>query len=166
MSKGFSLVEMVLYVALLTVVTLTIIQMLISISGIYRSIKLDRELEVAGTIAMESLLREIRNASSVNLGESVLDVNPGSITLNGVDESASPYVIKFIVDSGILKVSKDDEIPSAITASSITVSYLLFTHITNPVSRGVRVEIEVSGNAGPIYKSERYYGFTVMRGSY
>lgn len=165
-SRGTSLVEMILYLVLLTLVTGVIVQMLIAVGGVYRNIKLTREIESSGVIAMESMLREIRNSSSVVSGESFLGTSPGIITVSGTDESLNSYKIAFSVSSGALQISKNSETPVAITSSGSIVSYLLFTHVINANSEGVRIELEVSGTVGSVSKSEKFYGFTVLRGSY
>lgn len=165
-NRGFSLVEMILYVVLLTLFMVVVVQMLIGVSGVYRNIKLTRELESSGTIAMEQMLREIRNASSVVSGESTLGTSPGAIVVSGTDESQNPYKASFSVASGVLQISKNGETPAAVTSSGSTLSYLLFTHVATSTSEGVRIEMEVSGTAGSVSKSERFYGFTVLRGSY
>lgn len=164
--KGFSLIETVLYITLLAVVMVVIVQMLVYVGGIYRHIKLERELEVSGTVALESMLREIRNATDVSSGQSMLEASPGWITLSGVDEGGVPYTVKFDVSSGALRIAKDSETPAAITSESVSVSYLLFDYVSSSHSKAVRVELEVSGNSGGINKTERFYGFAVLRGSY
>lgn len=163
---GFSLVETILYMALLVLVMGVIVQMIIAIGGVYRNIKLTRELESSGAIAMENMLREIRNASSVLVNESVLGVNPGTLTVSGTDENLNSYKTTFSFSAGKILVSKNGDTPVALTSSSGSISYLLFTHITNDNSEGVRVEMEVSGSSGSVSTSERFYGFAVLRGSY
>lgn len=164
--RGFTLIETLLYMVLLALVMSVIVQILISIGGIYRNIKLTRELESSSTIAMENMLREIRNASSVVINDSVLGVNPGVLTIVGVDEDLNPYLITYRVSSGVIEVSKDGGAPEAITSSSGSVSYLSFTRVVNDNSEGVRIELEMSGILNSVSKSERFYGFSVLRGSY
>lgn len=165
-NRGTSLVEMVLYIVLLTLVTGIIIQMLVAVGGVYRNIKLTRELESSGTIAMERMLREIRNASGVDVGSSSIGTSPGVLAISGVDESSNSYNIKFNISSGVLQISKNSETPVALTSSPTTISYLLFNHITNTNSEGVRIELEVFGTVGSVSKTEKFYGFAVLRGSY
>ncbi len=165
-SGGVTLIEMILYVVLLTFVMAVIVQMLVSISGVYRNIKITRELESSGTIAMEQMLREIRNASSVEVTDSVLGIHPGTIAVWGIDENHISYEMIFDTASGVLQVSKDGGAPVALTSSPVSATYLLFTHLTSPNSEGVRIELEMSGTAGATVKSERFYGFAVLRGSY
>ena len=165
-NRGITLVETIIYMALLILVMGVIVQVLVSIGGVYRNIKLTRELESSGTIAMESMLREIRNASNVVLNESSFGTSPGVLTVAGVDEDLNPYKIAFSVASGALQISKNGETPTALTSSSGAVSYLLFNHVATSTSEGVRIELEMSGTSTSTPKSERFYGFAVLRGSY
>jgi len=165
-NRGVTIMETILYMVILTFVMSVVVQMLISISGMYRTMKVTRELESSGTIAMERILREIRNASSVIVDESDFGINPGSLTISGADEDFNPYKIKFDVSSGILQITKDSEEPVALTSSSGVVSYLLFTHLATSTSEAIRVEMEMSENSDPVPKSEKFYGFAVLRGSY
>jgi hypothetical protein len=163
---GTSLVEMIIYIALLVLVASVIVQMLVAIGGVYRNIKLTRELEVSGTVAMDSMLREIRNASAVMTGGSALGISPGVLAVTGKDQDLNMYVITFSTESGALKISKNGAASAALTSSSVTVNHLLFTRVTSANSEGVRIELEVSGTSGEASKSEKFYGFTVLRGSY
>ncbi len=165
-SRGVTLIETILYMVFLVLIVGVIVQMVIAIGGVYRNIKLTRELESSGTIAMESMLREIRNASNVVVSESAFEVNPGILMIAGVDENLNPYNIAFNISSDVVQVSKNGDTPVALTSSSGLVSYLLFTHVTNANSEGVRIELEMSGTSGSSSKSERFYGFAVLRGSY
>lgn len=164
--RGITLIETILYMIILTFVMGIIVQMLVTIGTIYKDIKITRELESSGTIAMERMLKEIRNASSVTTNESVLETSPGRLTISGIDENSQPYKVSFDILDNIIRISKNNETPVALTSSSGAVSYLVFHKVTNDNSEGVRVELEMSGTSGTNQKTERFYGFGVLRGSY
>lgn len=165
-NRGVSLIETVLYITLLLLIMSVIVQTFISMGGVYKNIKLTRELESSGAIVMESMLREIRNAKSVVVGNSVLGTSPGILEISGVDESLNIYNVVFDGSSGSILVSKDGVTPVALTSSSVSISNLIFTYISNANSEGVRIELEVSGTIGALSKSKKFYGFAVLRGSY
>ncbi|MEK7635441.1 MAG: hypothetical protein AAB446_03365 [Patescibacteria group bacterium] len=165
-NRGTTLVEMILYVVLLVFVMTVIVQMLISIGGVYRNIKITRELESSGTIAMEQMLREIRSASSVKISGSTFGTSPGSITLSGFDESQNPYEVVFSVDSGVLKISKNGSSPVSLTSFPASVSSLIFTHVITSTYEGVQIKLEVFGTAGSVSKTAGFQSFTVLRGAY
>lgn len=165
-SRGITLVETIFYIFVLVVITSIIVQMLVGIGGMYRNIKITRELESSGTIAMESMLREIRNASTVVTAGSTFEQNPGTLKISGFDESSNPYNVTFNTSSGLIQISRNGDPFVPITSSSGSVSYLVFTHLVGPNSEGVRIELEMSGTFGAVSKSERFYGFAILRGSY
>jgi hypothetical protein len=98
--------------------------------------------------------------------ESVFGLNPGVLTITGIDENLLPYEITFDVFSGAIRVSKDGTTPLPLSSAVATTSLLLFTYLTNDHSLGVRVELQMSGGSGTVYKNEKFYGFAVLRGSY
>ena len=98
-SRGVSLIEAVLYITLLILIMSVIVQVLVSMGGVYKNIKLTRELESSGAIVMENMLREIRNASSVVVGSSVLGTNPGILKVSGIDEALNIYPFDHICGS-------------------------------------------------------------------
>ena len=164
--RGFSIIEALLYVVLLAIVTSVIVQMLISLSGVYKNIKLTRELESSGTIVMESILSEVRNASNVVLAESVFGVDLGTLTLSGIDPNDVAYELSFDVSSSTVRVAKDGATPIALSSMSATTSILTFTYVSNSHAQGVRVILQMSGVAGSSYQNKKFYGFAVLRGSY
>jgi len=163
---GITLVETILYMVVLIFVMGVIVQMLVTIGGIYRGIKITRELESSGTIVMERMLREIRNASSVIANESTIGTSLGILTVSGIGEDSNPYKISFNVSDGAIQISENGGPPTALTSSSGMTSYLLFKRITNDNSEGVKIELEMSDTSGSALRSERFYGFAVLRGSY
>ena len=157
-NKGITLIETILYVFILTLLMGVIVQLFIAIGGAYKNIKAARETEIAGTIAIDRVLREIRNASSVVVAQSSLGTNPGALTISGIDESLNDYTVSFAVSSGVLTASRDGGAAEALTPAGATVNFLVFNKLTNPNSEGVRVELEIS--------NKKFYGFAALRGSY
>lgn len=165
-SRGITLIETILYIILLMIVTSVIVEMLIAIGGVYKNIKVTRELESSGTIVMESMLREIRNAAKVEIGSSILDTSPGVITLSGIDKDLNPYTVSFRVSSGAVVISRNGGPASALTSSSGQINWLVFTRVSSANSEGVRIELKLVGSTGKGTRSESFYGFTTLRGSY
>lgn len=62
--KGFSLVETVIYAALLVVVTVLVVSGLMQLSTAYAKVKNERKINEAATIALDRAVREFRRATS------------------------------------------------------------------------------------------------------
>ena len=80
-TRGFSLVEMLVYVAILTLTSVVIVDSLVSMISSYRYFRVVSYVESTGVSGMERMTREIRSASSVDTGNSTLLTNPGVLTL-------------------------------------------------------------------------------------
>lgn len=166
LSKGIVLIETVLYIVLLAVVMGVIVQMLLSLSGVYKNIKLTRELESSGAIVMETILREVRNASSVTVAQSVFNSDNGKLALVGINEAGDPYEVAFDLNNNLVRIAMDSGTAVALSARSATTSALRFSYVSNTNSEAVRVEITMTGNVQGVTKTEKFYGFAVLRGSY
>lgn len=164
--RGVTLVEAVLYLTLLIFVLGVVINMLMTINGSYREIRLNREIEISGTITMESLLREIRNASSIDTGNSQFDINPSKITLVGIDEYSNSYTKTYDVLDGVFRVSKNGGAPETLTSSLGSINSFVLKRLATSTSEAVRIELEIIGTLGSLSKTEKFYGFAVLRGSY
>lgn len=165
-NKGVALIEVVFYLAVLTLFMGAVVKAFLAMGEVYKNIKAERELEISGTIAMENMLREIRGASSVALAQSFLGASPGSLALAGADENLNPYSVYFSADSGTIFVSKNGGAAVPLVPSDVQAARLVFYRAVNANSEGVRIELEMSSTASGTLKSEKFYGFAVLRGSY
>jgi hypothetical protein len=164
--KGVTLIEALFYVVVLTIASAVIVQMLLSMTATYKKIKVSRELESVGAITMEAMLREIRNGSAVVVGQSTFDVSPGTLTISGTDDGGIMYSVKFDVSNGSLRIAKNGGTPEELTSTIGKVESLVFKYLTNSNTEGVRIELVLKGTFGTVVKTEKFYGFAVLRGSY
>ena len=165
-NKGASLVEMILYIFILSIILGIIAQMFVSLGGIYRNIRMNRELESSGYSIVNNLMREIKGASSVVINESIFATSTGKITLSGFDENDIAYSIIFNKIENTVKISKNNEAFVSITPNSVSVDSLIFNYLSGTNSDAVKFELSISAVSKNITKSKKFYGFGVLRGSY
>lgn len=163
---GITMVETLIYIGIFVVALTVIIQMMFAVTKTHRLVKLRQSLEASGIISMERMLREIRNASSVDTVNSVLDSSPGRLTLSGTDANGNNYALEFSVASGAVGLSKNGGAAGALSAPGISVDSLVFRRITNNISEGVKVELSFSGADGTETKNLDLFGFAILRNSY
>src|SRR3989344_4804567 len=84
--RGFSLVEAMIYVAILAVSFTVVVSSLLIMSRSYSSSVLTRAIRVSAVSGMETILRETRRASDITEASSVLGSHPGVFVLAGTDE--------------------------------------------------------------------------------
>ena len=160
-TKGFSLIEMVVYVSILAIVFVVVINTLLIISRSYSSIKVSLDINNSATVSVERIIGEIRKANSVNLIQSTFDSNPGRLVLNTTDDAGALLIVDFYLENNTLKL-KEGGLFSGDLTSDVDVTNLVFRRITNETSEAVKIEMELSnGN-----KNKVFYNTAVLRGSY
>src|SRR3989344_3684025 len=121
--RAFSLVEMLIYAAILALALVIIAQ--------------------SGASAFDRLTRDIRQSQSINVAGSTLGAHPGKLILNTSTASGTPATLEFYVESGALNVKQDSVFLGALTSPKVAVSNLIFRSISTAESSGVKIELSL-----------------------
>jgi len=165
--RGFTLVEMVVYVAVIAVIFAVVVNTILSVSSAWGNARVKRNLMQQGGATMERILREIRLADSVNVGGSTLGVHPGILELATIQSPSDETALtrSFLLSSTTLMMS-ENSVNTPLT-SGVDITNLIFYKITNGnISEGVRVMLTVEDGVGRYYQSRNFYGTAVLRRSY
>lgn len=162
--KGYSLVEMVIYVSLITVIFIVAINMLLSFSQSYRTLSALRLAENSAVDSMERMSREIRGATSVDSGNSVLGSSPGVLTLTSTSNGVSTTT-KFYIENGVLKVDVNGAYLGPLTLAQASTTNLVFRLLNNGVSSAVKVDLTMEGRAGAVVKTKTYHSTIILKGN-
>jgi hypothetical protein len=165
-SGGFSLVEMLLYVAILAVTSIIIVNTLILLMTSFASVKISKTLGISASTGLERIVREVRNSESIDFAESTLNSNPGVLKLNVEGADGVPYTALFYIENGVLKVKKNSGPGQALTLLNATPVSLVFRRITTLQGEAVRVELTLSATERNITRTENFYASAILRGSY
>ena len=76
---GFSLIEMIIYVAIVAIIFVVVVNTIIIVSTAWGRARVQRTISFQGGSVMERMLREVRLADQVNIGASVFGSDPGAI---------------------------------------------------------------------------------------
>jgi type II secretory pathway pseudopilin PulG len=164
--KGYTVIESLVYMAVLVVMTLVIANMLLLIMRASTTVKINRNLNTSALVGLGRIEREIRSAKSVDIAGSTLGSSPGVLKLNTTDSSGNVTTIEFNVASNLLQVKKGAGTAVAVTPSQATVTSLVFRRFTTGKSEGVKVEVQFSTTVRGITQTENYYTTAVLRSSY
>jgi len=104
--RGFTLIEMVVYTAILGIIAVLAINSTLAMTRAFTSLRVSRDINSSATALFERLTRDIRGAYGVDLAQSDLGSNPGRLTLNTKDGGGSNTTIEFYVDNGLIKILK------------------------------------------------------------
>lgn len=164
--KGVTLVEMIMYASILSILTITTVSSLIQLNRSLQSIVLNRILDDAAQEVMEKIVREIRFSDSVNTLTSSLGVNPSTLVLNSTDTSGSAVTIKFSISASTLEFYRAGVLVGPLTPASITIDELLFDHIVTSNSEAVKVSLVLQANRNNLNIEKTFSTTVLLRGSY
>lgn len=169
--NGFTLVEMVIYLAIMIVITIALVRSLVIVFNSNRTSFADSNLRNSAYSAMENMVREIRGSQSIDTVNSVLyPSQTGALQLNQVDASGNPYIVRFFTSSSLaLNMSEGSTTASLvgpITLNGTKVMNLIFTPINTGNSQAVRIQMNLSATANGITKTDWFYDTVILRDSY
>lgn len=157
--KGFTLVELIVYIGVMTLALASIVVLLTNATQIVGRIKEAKEVRASALVALERLDREIKNAGSV------LTATSDTLTLQTVS-AGEPATLSFSVDGNdSLILAQDGVSRGSLLSDMVRVDELEFYAINNTISESVTVELVLSHVNTPT-KTERFYLTSVLRGSY
>lgn len=162
---GYTISETLLYVAFLTFLLAVIINMFLFISTSYRHIRVNRDLEVAASTALERLTREARNADTIGAG-SVFDSHPGTLVLSLTNSVGLVSTVSAYLDGDMVMLAEGAVAGEPLLPSSVRATSLVFRQVSTPVSTGVRIELTLEATSGDVVKSESFVSAAMLRGSY
>lgn len=159
--KGFSLVEVMVYLAVLVTVSSACVYALVTYSTILAEQKVKRTLTNNAQLALERITREVKNADGVDLVGSTLADPTGTLELlnTGAD-------VTFSYNGGSIDVAVAGGPAENLVGSDVNVDSLYFYHYDNGVTELVRTKITLSATSSKSSATETFYGAAVLRGSY
>ena len=145
--KGFTLIELVLYIGIVTIV------LGILIGSFFFILKMRTKAEIADVVlsnaqsAMEAMLFEIKHAESVYTPISIFDIHPGELSLvttqNLPREETTTYVEFFSTNQ--LYKKREGQLPELLVGESVKVTNLVFTHLYPATNYpAIRISLTVS----------------------
>jgi len=141
-TKGVSLIELLLYIAIFSGLMFVLIQVFITFSRDQGQIEARTEVNQSSRFAIETIVQAIHNSLGVTGPE------PGaSLTLSMPDSAKDPTV--FDLSGGALRIQEGVSSAVNLTSGRTTVGSLTFTKITNSPTTGVTsvsIKIDITVN--------------------
>lgn len=157
------MIEVVIYVAILSVVYFLIVSTLLSFNSSYRNIVALRKVDNSGINAMERMTRDIRWATNVDTGNSTFNNNSGVLTMVATANGISTTT-KFYLDSGVVKVDINGSYYGPLTLSSANVSKLSFSKLDSGISSAIKIDMTVSATSSVVIKTKNYHSTILIKG--
>lgn len=163
-TKGYSLVEIVIYIGVLVSFTVIIVNMLVTISHSKEKLTASQRISNSGAVALDRMTREIHKAANINATSSVLGTSLGSLYLTGVESSVS-YTVEFYVASSTLRIRENGIDKGPLTEKGVTVTSLIFRKIASSTDQAIKIDLGLSSGTSTSYKSEIFYTTALLRQS-
>lgn len=156
---GYAILETVFYILLFAVLSITVINAMITMTKSFKETTIQAELMQSGNI-MERISREIRQAYSIN------SISASSLKLNTTDSVGTNKTIEFLLSDSNIRLLDNDIFTGNLNTANITVVNLIFTQINTVKGLAVKISLTVKSNHDSQNRNENFYDTVVLRGDY
>jgi Tfp pilus assembly protein PilW len=140
MKRGYSLIELLLYVGLSATIISAVAVFFYFVSFTKTKIQTITEVENEGQMVVEIISQNIRNAQKVNLPN--LGESGEVLSLQSANPNEDPIV--FSLENGRIKMQKGSSLEFFLTSDRLEVTNLTFRNLSNATSRAtIRAEFSI-----------------------
>ncbi len=154
-NKGFSLIEVIIYVAIIGGLLVTLTNFILAISGSRNKSYAQQEVNANTRLALNILTHKIKSSNGINVSSSTFNTSPGVLSLSMSSSTLSPTI--FTLSNGRLTISEGVTTSQFITSQRVNISSLIFTNLTADSNHG-NVGISMSFNYAS--SSDASYNFS------
>jgi len=151
---GYAILELLFYIAFFAVLSLVVINAMITMTRSFRETSIQGELIQSGVI-MERISREVRQAYDIS-----------SINLSSTDSSGANKTVEFLLSGSNLQLLENSTLIGNLNTPNIAVTALSFTQITTTKGKAVKVILTVKSNSDALARTKDFYDTIVLRGGY
>lgn len=142
MNKGFTIIEYIIYLAIIGLMASAFIMFSVSAAGPRNKTYSFQETQSNNREVLHAISSAIRQADSINGAASVFGSHPGVLTLNYASPPLDPTVISLVEESGTMQIKQGSSDPVNITSEAVMVTNLIFTDLsTGSKHENVRFEV-------------------------
>ncbi|MFA6520178.1 MAG: hypothetical protein WCT44_01070 [Candidatus Paceibacterota bacterium] len=149
-NQGVALLELLFYIALFTMLSLVVINAMITMARSFKETATQAELIQSGSI-MERISREIRQASSIT------SISATDLKLNAVE---------FKLSGSDLQLFENNIFIGNLNTPNIAITGLVFTEITTAQGKAIKIFLSLKSNNDISARIVDFYDTVVLRESY
>ena len=159
--RGFSLIEVLIYLAVTTLVSLAGVLTYLSLNTVLVRNATERAVNHSAQVALERIGHEMKSASGVNTAQSTFNTSPGELTLTYGTTTAN-----FEVVGNTLMLTMNGVQIGKLTGDSVVVRDFTVHRFIGTTTELIRVGLTLSGNTKFASTTRTYYTSAVLRGTY
>jgi type II secretory pathway pseudopilin PulG len=159
--RGFSLVEVLVYLAVTVLVSLAGVETYLSLDTVLVRNATERAVNHSAMVALERIGSEIKSGIGLNTAQSTFGSSPGELTVvYGTTTS------NFSVNAGQLIFTQNGTVIGPLTSESVIVESFVVDRYVGTTTEIVRISLTLSGNSKAASTTRTYYTSGVLRGTY
>lgn len=158
---AFTLVEMLVYIAILVVITIVTMHAVMKYSKLISNTQARTQLVEVAHGSLERLVREVRNADSVNTFQSDLEKATSTLSLIAED-----YTTVITGTSTSLMIARNGGLELPLTSEDVSLEAFYVYHYTTLNTEAVRFVVTLSASSTSGTIEETFEAFSTLRGSY
>ena len=164
--KGFTLIEVLLYVGLFTMLSVMSMGALFQTIKAFNDLRISRDINDSSVKIMERLTRDIKSATSVDIANSTFGSSPGRLTLSTVNASGTAMTVEYFVTGSSLHIKENGVDVGSLMSSKTLLDALVFYYINTGATVGIKTELHLSSSRGVVTDIDHFYDTCILRGTY
>lgn len=145
--NGFTLIEILVYIAVSSIIMLAISSFFLWTNRSNAKIKTSREVLTNSKRAMEIMIYEIKHAERIYAPTSVFSSSTGQLSLetkNYSREGETTSYIDFFICQEQLCLKKENQEPIILTSEKVKIDSLNFFQLSSTSTASVQINLEIS----------------------
>ncbi len=158
-NSGYALLETIFYVSLFTILSVAVINSMITMTRAFKETAIQVELMQGGDI-MERISREARGAISVS------SISASSLKLNSKDSMGVDRTVEFALSGSDVRFSENGVLLGNLNSGNTAVPALSFVQVNTAQGTAVKISLMVRSKQDSENRAADFYNTVVLRGVY
>jgi hypothetical protein len=158
-SSGYALVETIFYIALLVIISIAVVNGIITMAKSFKETAILAELSQGGVI-LERISREVRDA------DSILSISSSSLRLQGKDSQGASRTSEFVLSGGNIQFFENGALVGNLNPVGILVGSLSFSQINTNAGRAVATILGISSARDSLARTYNFFSTASLRDFY
>ncbi len=158
-NKGYTLVEIIFYVALFAVMSVAVINAMLIMSRSFRERLITSDLTEGGNV-MERMVREVRKANDIT------SISSTDLNLSTTDDSGNSKTLEFLQSGNNIQLLENGVLTGNLNSPNLYVVSLSLTQITSTNGKAVKISISVRSNNDQAGRAVDFNDTVALRGVY
>lgn len=162
--SGFSLVETIIYISLMTVILFSLVSLILSASSTYLILKSSRNIERSAINIVNSLNNQVSVSSKIDIPNTIFDNNAGSMALISYGDNGISTTTKIYLSNNQVILSQNNVVVGPLNTSDSSVTKLIFRNMSTSTLNGFKFEMTIdNGTSSEKHMSENFYNSYILR---